>query len=112
MSSITTSNETGQIKQRVKSLAEIDTKKKFINNRWRRLCSVNKCEKQVQRKGLCARHFTENKNRQLSTRSTAVSHRSSTDSTTEEMGNISNNPTALATPTENHAEQNALYGYG
>jgi hypothetical protein len=112
MFSITTSNETGQIKQRVKSLVEVETKKKFVKNKWRRLCSVNKCEKQVQRKGLCARHLTENKNRQQSTRSTAISRRSSTDSTKEEMGTISNNPTDLATPIENYAEQNTLYGYG
>ncbi|CAF1385002.1 unnamed protein product, partial [Adineta steineri] len=58
------SNSTSQEKTRVKSLATSHVKKKFINNKWRRICSVENCEKQSQRKGLCARHLSESKNQQ------------------------------------------------
>lgn len=112
MSSVTTSNEVGQVKRRVKSLAEVDAKKKFINNRWRRLCSVDKCEKQVQKNGLCAQHFTKNKKQQQLIKSFAESCPSSTHSVTEELNTIPQSLIDLATLIENHTKQNTLYGHG
>ncbi len=109
---ITTSNDVMQEKGRVKSLANSAIKKKLVNNKYRRLCSINKCEKQAQRKGLCAKHLTENKNRQESTNSIAVSHQSSAYSRMEELDTISNNSSNLAALTGNHTEQNTFYDYG
>ena len=31
----------------------------FDGQKWRRLCSIDQCEKRVQMKGLCARHLRE-----------------------------------------------------
>ena len=39
-------------------------RKKFNGKQWRRLCSVERCEKESQRQGLCSRHNTEKRNRQ------------------------------------------------
>ncbi len=104
-------SETQQVKKRVKSLA--DTNAKFIKNRWRRLCShKDGCKKQAQRRGLCARHLTENKERQQSTRSITVSRQLSTHSTTEELGPNSRDRTGLPALIENHAGQNAVYSSG
>ncbi|UJR20362.1 hypothetical protein I4U23_023493, partial [Adineta vaga] len=54
-------------KTRVKSLAHSDVKKRLVNDKWRRICSIDNCQKQSQREGLCARHLTEKKNRQHAT---------------------------------------------
>ncbi len=112
MSSITKSNEVMQEKGRVKSLANSNIKKKFVNNKYRRLCSVNNCEKQAQRKGLCARHLTKNTNQQQSISNTAVSHQSSVYSMTEAPNIISNVLNNSATLTGNHTEQNTFYDGG
>ena len=82
------SNETEHEKKRVKSLANSDVKKTLVNRKWRRLCSVNNCQKQSQRKGLCARHIKENSNRQKSTKNITPSDPSSTHSTTIQFDDI------------------------
>jgi hypothetical protein len=94
---IPTANEIMGEQRRVKSLAETNAKKKFAKNKWRRLCSINKCEKQAQRKGLCARHLTENKSRQRATKIIAISSHSSENSPADGSGTISNNAILLAT---------------
>ena len=105
------SNELNQGKHRLKFLANSDVKKQFVNNKWRRLCSIDKCEKQSQRKGLCTRHLTENKRRQCSAETIAVSHPSLTHSMTKELDTISKNPGNLLALTENHIEQSIFNGY-
>ncbi|CAF2997625.1 unnamed protein product [Rotaria sp. Silwood2] len=103
------SNERGQEKRRVKSLAETDTKKKYLNNKWRRLCSVTNCTKQVQKEGLCIGHYTEKYDQKYTT-NIAVSDRAFAHPTTEESDTMSNNPTNLSTLTENHTEQDSFEG--
>jgi len=110
MSSITISNETRQAKKRVKSLADVDTKKKFLNGKWRRLCAINGCEKQAQRENLCAAHLTEAKKRKQSSESIAVSRQSSAHLTTEALSAVSNTLADLATVVVDHTQQTNLYG--
>ncbi|CAF4513463.1 unnamed protein product [Rotaria socialis] len=86
------SNETIQSIGRVKPLAEAQVKSKLVKNRLRRLCSVHNCEKQAQRKGLCARHLTENK-RQPVTQTITTFHQPSASLSTENSRNMSYNPT-------------------
>ncbi|CAF4532901.1 unnamed protein product, partial [Rotaria sp. Silwood2] len=105
------SNEAIQGKERVKSLAEADVKKKLVNNKWRRICSVDKCDKQAQRKSLCARHLTEYKNRQQSTETIAVSHQSSISLPTTGSSIISYNPTNVVSATECDKVQNTFLGH-
>jgi hypothetical protein len=105
-------NETQQVIKRVKSLAEPGTNAKIFKTRWRRLCSHKDCEKQAQRRGLCARHLTEEKKRQQSTASITVSRQSSTQPTTEELGPNSRHRTDLPDLIENHAGQTAVYSSG
>jgi hypothetical protein len=106
------SNEIEQEKTRVKSLANSDVKKMLIKNKWRRLCAVDKCKKQSQRKGLCARHLTENKNQQKSTASITTSDQSFGHSTTKQFGTISSNSTNLIPFMEIDTEQNTFLGDG
>jgi hypothetical protein len=106
-------NETQQVTTRVKSLAETGTNAKFTKNKWRRLCShKDGCNKQAQRRGLCARHLTEKKGQQQSTRSITVSRQSSIHSTTEELGPNSRHGTDLPDLIENHTWQIAVYSSG
>ncbi|CAF3939082.1 unnamed protein product [Adineta steineri] len=74
------SNSIIQKKTRVKSLATSDVKKKFINNKWRRICSVENCERQSQRRGLCARHLSGRKNPQQLLENSEVLYHNATDS--------------------------------
>jgi len=54
-------------------MAKTGLRKKLTTNRWRRLCSVNKCEKQAQKEGLCARHLRRNQvQRRQSTRQSSI----------------------------------------
>ncbi len=106
-------NETQQVTKRVKSLAEPGTNAKIFKNKWRRICShKDGCKKQAQRRGLCARHLTEEKERQQSTGSITVSRQSSTHLTTEELGPNARNRTDLPDLIENHTEQTAVYSSG
>ncbi|CAM4892110.1 unnamed protein product [Rotaria socialis] len=93
------SNETIQSIGRVKPLAEAQVKSKLVKNRLRRLCSVHNCEKQAQRKGLCARHLTENK-RQPVTQTITTFHQPSASLSTENSRNMSYNPTNAASTQE------------
>ena len=111
MSSNTLLNKLTQDKERVKSLANSTVKRKLINNKWRRLCSVDNCERMSQRYSLCARHFTKRKNQQQSRKDIAVSHQLSLHSATRESGAISNNPIDLATLSGTYTEQNTFDGY-
>ncbi|CAF3647198.1 unnamed protein product [Rotaria socialis] len=93
------SNETIQSIGRVKPLVEAQVKSKLVKNRLRRLCSVHNCEKQAQRKGLCARHLTENK-RQPVTQTITTFHQPSASLSTENSRNMSYNPTNAASTQE------------
>jgi hypothetical protein len=59
-------------------VVEIATKIKrsYDGNKWRRLCSVHKCERMAQRQGLCMRHFSENNVQQQSSRNISSSSES------------------------------------
>ncbi|CAF1100601.1 unnamed protein product [Rotaria sordida] len=105
------SNEVIQEKGRVRSLAETDVKKKLVNDKWRRICSIDKCEKQAQRKGLCARHLTEDKKRQQSTETAAVSHQSFSYLPTQDSSIISDNSTNVVSTTERDTVQNTFHEY-
>ncbi|CAF4154036.1 unnamed protein product, partial [Rotaria sordida] len=105
------SNEVTQNKGRVKSLAEADVKKKCINNKWRRVCSVEDCEKQAQRKGLCARHLTESKKQQQSTEATAVAHQLFIYPPMKDSSTISDEPTNVVSSIECNTAQNTFLGY-
>ncbi len=58
------SDDINQGGKRLKSLADSGVKYIEVNGKCRRLCSINNCEKQSQREGLCTRHRTEKQNRQ------------------------------------------------
>ena len=106
------SNEVIQEKGRVKSLAISDVKKKLIKNKWRRLCSVDNCDKQSQRDYLCAQHLTENKKRQQTTGNTAVSQQSVSLSLAEKSTTISQNSTNSVFLTGNHTKRKTFDEYG
>jgi hypothetical protein len=106
------SNEIGQEKNRLKSLVDSGIKYKDVNGKRRRLCFVDTCQKQSHRKGLCARHLTENINQQKSQKSTTDSHQLFTQSVTEEFSTTSNNRNDLIVPTEDGIEQNTFLSYG
>ncbi|CAF1315410.1 unnamed protein product [Rotaria sordida] len=105
------SNEVNQNKGRVKSLAEADVKKKCINNKWREVCSVEDCEEQTQRNGLCARHLTESKKQQQSTEATAVAHQSFIYPPMKDSSTIPDDPTNVVSPIECNTAQNTFLGY-
>ncbi|CAF2001783.1 unnamed protein product [Rotaria magnacalcarata] len=86
------SNETIQGIGRVKSLAEAHIKSKLVNNKLRRLCSVDNCKKLAQRKYLCAKHLTENK-RQPAIQTITTFHQPSASLSTENSRNMFYNPT-------------------
>jgi hypothetical protein len=96
-------------KGRAKTLVNSDTKKKTGNNKLQRLCSAAKCKKQVQRKGLCTRHLTENTNqRQQSERSSAPSptSKSGTDS---DDGTITDSPPKCASEEKTSNEHSKCF---
>ncbi|CAM4742272.1 unnamed protein product [Rotaria magnacalcarata] len=86
------SNETIQGTTRVKCLAEAHIKSKLVNNKLRRLCSVDNCKKLAQRKYLCAKHLTENK-RQSAIQTITTFHQPSASLSTENSRNMFYNPT-------------------
>ncbi|CAF3871208.1 unnamed protein product [Rotaria magnacalcarata] len=86
------SNETIQGTTRVKCLAEAHIKSKLVNNKLRRLCSVDNCKKLAQRKYLCAKHLTENK-RQPAIQTITTFHQPSASLSTENSRNMFYNPT-------------------
>ncbi len=99
------SNETVREKGRVKSLATSNVKKRLIKNKWRRLCSVDKCERQSRRKGLCAEHFIKNTCQEQSNGSIGLP-------LADECETNDYNATNSIFLTENHTRQNTLDGYG
>jgi len=107
------SNETGQEKKRLKTLVDSGIRYDECKGKRRRLCSVDKCEKQSQRKGLCARHLTETKKQQQQlTRNITASHQSSAPPTTEELNTISDVPPDLIALIKDYKKQNTSDGYG
>ncbi|CAF1477844.1 unnamed protein product, partial [Adineta steineri] len=91
------SNNTIQEKTRAKSLADSSFKMIVVNGKRRRLCSVENCEKQSQRKGLCARHLTESKNLQQSLENSEI---------------LNHNAANSFLLTNNHTTQNISNQYG
>jgi hypothetical protein len=106
------SDNINQMRKRLKTLVNSGMEYNVVNGKRRRVCSVNMCDKQAQRKGLCARHLTENTNQQQSISNTAVSQQSSVYSMTEAPNIISNVLNNSATLTGNHTEQNTFYDGG
>jgi hypothetical protein len=105
MFSTTMSGEVKQEKGRLKSLPNSDVKKKIVNNKWRRLCSVDKCHKLAQRKSLCARHLAKKKCQEKSSASIALSCAVDPEATSQ-------NTTNSVLLTENYIQQNIFDGYG
>ncbi len=99
------SNETIREKGRVKSLATSNVKKRLINKKYRRLCSVDKCERQSRRKGLCAKHVEKNTCQQQSSGSIGLP-------LADECETNDDNAAKSIFLTENHARQDILDVYG
>lgn len=79
------SDETNEKKRRLMSLVDSGINYKVHNGKRRRLCAINDCGKQAQRKALCARHLTESENQRLPTRSVTGARQSSAHPTIEQL---------------------------
>ena len=107
---ITTTNETVQETSRVKSLAEANVKNTVVNKKVRRLCSVYNCQRQAQRKGLCAKHITEENKKRQSTKSSSSPHQSSAHLLMEDFEDTTlNSRTVSVALTRNPTEQNTFH---
>ena len=84
------SHEVSPKKRRLTSLIGSGIDYKTHNGKRRRLCSVDGCEKQAQRKTLCARHLNDSNNERKPTRNVTLHHQSSAHQTTEQLEPDSN----------------------
>lgn len=82
-------------------------RKKFFKNRWRRLCSINKCDKQAQRGGLCAKHINRSNQPQRQ-----LINQSSINLIEDENIVLSHSPINRVSDEEDNIESNTLHKDG
>ena len=89
-----------------------DVKKKLVKGRWRLVCSITNCKKQVQKKGLCAGHLTRNRLQLNPTKPVVIFNQSLETSIIKENLVTVSNVTNAISRVGNIAEQSALYRHG
>ncbi|CAF1008827.1 unnamed protein product [Rotaria sordida] len=109
MSSTTTSKKTVYEKSGTVRVTKTGIRKTFTKNRWRCLCSVDKCEKQAQRVGLCARHLRNKQFQQPLIETIEKFHQSSINLTTGEHTVLSHSPIKASSYTDETMGSDTLH---